>query len=87
MMSQKERLIIHPLFTQYCDGRRVSCPNWMTQWGSKALGDQGYSPIEILRYYYGEDVYIKITQNVEFDSDICKITTDTGDIYINIVFR
>ena len=29
-----------PILTQYCDGRRVQCPNWMTQWGSKSLGDQ-----------------------------------------------
>lgn len=43
-----------PILTQYCDGRQVSCPNWMTQWGSQALGQQGYSTIEILRYYYGE---------------------------------
>lgn len=40
-----------PILTQYCDGTRVSCPNWMTQWGSKELGDQGYTPIEILRYF------------------------------------
>ena len=30
----------------------------MTQWGSKDLGDQGYSAIEILRYFYGDDMYI-----------------------------
>lgn len=47
-----------PILTQYCDGKRVSCPNWMSQWGSKALGDQGYSPIEILRYYYGNSIYV-----------------------------
>ena len=40
-----------PILTQYCDGNRVSCPGWMTQWGSKSLGDQGYSTIEILRYF------------------------------------
>ena len=39
-----------PILTQYCDGRQVQCPNWMTQWGSKTLGDQGYTPIQILRY-------------------------------------
>ena len=50
--------------TQYCDGRRVQCPNWMTQWGSKALGDQGYSPIEILRYYYGDNMYINTAQEI-----------------------
>lgn len=47
-----------PILTQYCDGRQVQCPNWMTQWGSKTLGDQGYTPIQILRYYYGDDMYI-----------------------------
>ena len=47
-----------PILTQYCDGQRVTCPNWMTQWGSKYLGDQGYSAIEILRYYYGSNMYI-----------------------------
>lgn len=47
-----------PILTQYCDGQRVSCPNWLSQWGSKDLGDQGYSFIEILRYYYGSDMYV-----------------------------
>lgn len=47
-----------PILTQYCDGRRVSCPGWMTQWGSCSLGEQGYSPIEILRSFYGSDLYI-----------------------------
>lgn len=53
-----------PILTQYCDGRRVTCPNWMTQWGSMALGEQGYSPIEILRYYYGDDMYINTAQEI-----------------------
>lgn len=53
-----------PILTQYCDGRQVQCPNWMTQWGSMALGDQGYSPIEILRYYYGDDMYINTAQEI-----------------------
>ena len=53
-----------PILTQYCDGRRVTCPNWMTQWGSKELGDQGYSPIEILRYFYGDDIYINTAEEI-----------------------
>lgn len=55
-----------PILTQYCDGRQVQCRNrgWMTQWGSKALGDQGYSPIEILRYFYGSDMYINVAEEV-----------------------
>ena len=46
-----------PIFTSYCDGNRVSCQG-LSQWGSKYLGDQGYSAIEIIRYYYGNDMYI-----------------------------
>lgn len=53
-----------PILTQYCDGRRVSCSNWLTQWGSKALGDQGLTAIEILRYYYGDDMYINTAQEI-----------------------
>lgn len=53
-----------PILTQYCDGRQVQCPNWMTQWGSKSLGDQGYTPIEILRYYYGDDMYINTAEAI-----------------------
>lgn len=53
-----------PILTQYCDGQRVTCPNWMTQWGSKYLGDQGYSAIEILRYYYGNDMYINTAEEI-----------------------
>ena len=53
-----------PILTQYCDGRQVQCPNWMTQWGSKSLGDQGYSPIEILRYFYGDNMYINSAEAI-----------------------
>lgn len=53
-----------PILTQYCDGKRVTCPNWMSQWGSKTLGDRGYSPIEILRNYYGDDMYINTAEQI-----------------------
>ena len=53
-----------PILTQYCDGQKVSCPSWMTQWGSKSLGDQGYSAIEILRYFYGSNMYINTAEAV-----------------------
>ena len=53
-----------PILTQYCDGQRVKCPNWMTQWGSKYLGDQGYSTIEILRHFYGQDMYINTAEEI-----------------------
>ena len=53
-----------PILTQYCDGQRVSCPNWLSQWGSKYLGDQNYTPVEILRYYYGDDMYINSAEEI-----------------------
>lgn len=53
-----------PILTQYCDGKNVTCPNWMSQWGSKSLGDQGYSAIEILRNYYGDSIYINSTDEI-----------------------
>lgn len=46
-----------PIFTAYCDGKNTSCRG-MSQWGSRYLADEGYSALEILRYYYGNDLYI-----------------------------
>ena len=53
-----------PILTQYCDGRQVSCPGWMTQWGSCSLGEEGYSPIEILRYFYGDTMYVNTAEQI-----------------------
>ena len=53
-----------PILTQYCDGRKVRCPGWMTQWGSCELGEAGYSPIEILRDFYGDDMYINTAEQI-----------------------
>ena len=53
-----------PILTQYCDGQRVTCPNWMSQWGSKFLGDQNYETIDIIRYYYGNNMFINTAEEV-----------------------
>ena len=53
-----------PILTQYCDGKRVTCPNWLSQWGSKYLGDQNYDALEIIRYYYGDDMYINTAEEI-----------------------
>ena len=53
-----------PILTQYCDGQRVTCSNWLSQWGSKYLGDQNYETIEILRYYYGNNMFINTAEEV-----------------------
>jgi len=53
-----------PILTQYCDGNRVTCPKWLSQWGSKDLGAQGYVPIDIIRYYYGDNMFINSANEV-----------------------
>ena len=53
-----------PILTQYCDGRRVTCPNWLSQWGSCNLGEQGYSTLEIIRNYYGSEMYINTAEQI-----------------------
>lgn len=49
---------LEPLFAQFCDGRITQCPG-MFQWGSVDLANQGYTPYEILQYYYGDDITIQ----------------------------
>lgn len=56
--------IKQPLFAQYCDGFRVTCPTWLSQWGSKYLADTGTSTINILRNYYGSDIYLATATRV-----------------------
>ena len=48
---------VEPLFTQYCDGIKVQCGG-LSQWGTVDLANQGYTPYEILQFYYGEDINI-----------------------------
>ena len=54
---------IEPYFTSYCDGRKLTC-NGLSQWGSVTLANQGKTPLEILRNYYGNDVSIKYDAEV-----------------------
>lgn len=44
-----------PLASSFCNGTTVTCPG-MSQWGSQSLARQGYSYMDILRYYYGDDI-------------------------------
>ncbi len=53
-----------PIFTSYCDGRRATCTG-LSQWGSMYLGEEGYSAIDIIRYYYGNDMYINTAEQID----------------------
>ena len=56
---------VEPLFAQYCNGTTVTC-NGLSQWGSVELANQGYTPYEILTYYYGDD--IELVQNAPIEN-------------------
>lgn len=48
---------VEPLFAMFCNGTTVTC-NGLSQWGTVTLAERGYSPYEILQYYYGDDIDI-----------------------------
>ncbi len=56
---------VQPLFAQYCNGTTVTCEG-LSQWGSVELANQGYTPFEILEYYYGDD--IELVQDVPIEA-------------------
>ncbi len=53
-----------PYYAEYCDGRVAQCPG-LKQWGTLDLANRGYSAIRILRYYYGNDIEIRETNNIQ----------------------
>lgn len=50
---------VNPFFAQYCNGTTVTCDG-LSQWGSQTLANQGYSDVDILEYYYGNDIEIVV---------------------------
>ncbi|WP_330698408.1 peptidoglycan-binding domain-containing protein [Anaerocolumna sp. MB42-C2] len=46
----------------YCSSYPVSI--WVTQWGSKDLGEQGLTAIQIIRNFYGANMYINSANEV-----------------------
>lgn len=52
-----------PYFTSFCNGTTATCAG-LSQWGTVSLANQGYSPLQILRYYYPNDIEIATTNIV-----------------------
>lgn len=48
---------VEPLFSSFCNGTTVTCGG-LSQWGTVDLANQGFTPYEILTYYYGDDIDI-----------------------------
>ena len=41
------------------------CPGWLSQWGSKQLAENGANYSDILKRYYGYDIYFEVASQVE----------------------
>ena len=55
---------VNPYYSEYCDGKSVTCPG-LKQWGTVKLANQGRSALQILKYYYGSDIEIVRTSNIQ----------------------
>ena len=48
---------VEPLAAKFCNGTTTTCDG-LSQWGSEALAQEGLDSVEILKYYYGDDIEI-----------------------------
>ena len=55
---------VNPYYAEYCDGKSVTCPG-LKQWGTVMLANQGRSALSILKYYYGSNIEIIRTNNIQ----------------------
>ena len=60
----RKRGTVNPYYSEYCDGKSVTCPG-LKQWGTVTLANQGRTALQILRYYYGSDIEIVRTSNLQ----------------------
>ncbi len=90
--------IVDEIFTKYIKGSirnepllahyksSTTEPGYLSQWGSKQLGDKGYMAIEILRNYYGNNINIyeaEITQEYPYSfTSALKEGDCSNDVYI-----
>ena len=60
----RKRGTVNPYYSEYCDGKSVTCPG-LKQWGTVTLANQGRTALQILKYYYGNDIEIVRTNNIQ----------------------
>lgn len=53
-----------PFYTEYCNGTTATCPG-LSQWGTVTLANQGLSAFQILKRYYGNDIELVISNNIQ----------------------
>ena len=60
----RKRGTVNPYYSEYCDGKSVTCPG-LKQWGTVTLANQGRNALSILKYYYGNNIEIVRTNNIQ----------------------
>ena len=55
---------VNPYYAEYCDGKSVTCPG-LKQWGTVTLAKQGKNALQILKHYYGSNIEIVRTHNIQ----------------------
>lgn len=59
----KSGIMPNPLLAHYKN--KTSEKGYLSQWGSKNLGDKGYNALRILQYYYGNNINIYEAEVIE----------------------
>lgn len=57
--------VLQPILTQSCNCVQTAYDNMLSKWGSKFLGDQNDKTLEILHYYYGNDLYLNMSNKID----------------------
>ena len=74
----------NPLLAHYKN--KTSEKGYLSQWGSKNLGDKGYNALRILQYYYGNNINIyeaEVTENYPYSfTTNLKEGDCSNDVYI-----
>ena len=71
---------VEPYFAMYCNGTTVTCEG-LSQWGTVGLAEQGYTPYEILQYYYSPDIDIVTDVPVgSVDALLPSLPLELGDV-------
>lgn len=60
----QKRNFAEPFYAEYCDGKIAQCPG-MKQWGTLDLANRGFDALSILRYYYGDQIRIVSSDNIQ----------------------
>ncbi len=55
---------VEPLAAKYCNGTTVTCEG-LSQWGSENLAQEGYGTIDILKYYYGDNIELVVDAPIQ----------------------